>query len=231
MSHRGLYQTGLIFAILTTLGWIVFVAGLVGGSASSGAGPVADYLADAESTSSLLYLWGGVLGSLSVVPVYVAMTVGYWQDTGSVLFAPVALAIVGVILLTLGFTVDVGSAVYYHAPAIAAAAQEDAGSMVLAAQIAQDSIEATWAIGSFLAYGGPFVWLAVLLFRADRVPKWLNWIGIVGGLGGFVWVGSFVPIPPIGPIPLLLNIVLGMVWLVGISLILARTPTSSSTPM
>jgi hypothetical protein len=122
MSHKGLYQTGLIFAILTTLGWVIFIAGLVGGTPSSGAGPVADYLADAESRSSLLYLWGGVLGSLAVVPVYVAMTVGHWRDTGSVLFAPVALAIVGVVLLTLGFAVDVGSAVYYHAPTITDAA-------------------------------------------------------------------------------------------------------------
>lgn len=228
MSHRGLYQTGLTFAILTTLGWVIFVLGLVGGSPVSGAGPVADYLADAESTSSLLYLWGGVLGSLAVVPVYAALAVGFWQDTGSVLLAPIALAIVGVVMLTLGFTVDVGSALYQHAPTIAGATQEDAVAMVLAAQMAQDSIEVTWAIGSFLAYGGPFVWLAVLFFRANRVPKWLNWIGVVGGLGGFVWISNFVPIPPIGPLPLLINIVMGMVWLVGVSLVLVRTPTSSS---
>ena len=95
--------------------------------------------------------------------------------------------------------------------------------MVLAAKLAQDSIETTWVIGSFLAYGGPFVWLAILLFRSNRVPAWLNWIGIVGGLGGFVWITNFVPVPPIGPIPLLLNIVLCMAWLIGVSLILVRT--------
>jgi hypothetical protein len=74
-----------------------------------------------------------------------------------------------------------------------------------------------------LAYGGPFVWLAILLFRSSRVLAWLNWVGIVGGLGGFVWIANFVPVPPLGPIPLLLNIVLGMAWLIGVTYILVRT--------
>ncbi len=223
MSHKGLYQCGLLCAVLTTLGWVAFVAGMVGGSAPPGAGLVEEYLANAASTGTLLYLWGGVLGSLAVIPVFVALAVGFIRETGSILLAPITLAIVGTGFLTLGFTVDVGSSVYYFSPAVAEADPQTAAAMVQAAQIAQDSIEATWAIGSFLAYGGPFVWLAILLFRASRVPAWLNWIGIIGGLGGFVWIGSFVPLPPIGPLPLLLNIVLGMVWLLGVSLILVRT--------
>lgn len=223
MSHRGLYQTGLVFAVLTAIGWILFVMGLVSGSSTPDAGPVAGYLADAASSASLLYLWGGVLGSLGVIPVYVAVVVGYWRDTGSVLLVPIALSIVGVVLLTLGFTVDSGSAIYLYAPAIAEADAQDALTMLQAANLAQDSIETTWAIGSFLAYGGPFVWLAILLFRARRVPAWLNWVGIIGGLGGFVWIANFIPVPPIGPIPLLVNIVLGMVWLIGVMVVLVRT--------
>ena len=226
MSNKGLYQTGLVFTALTALGWILFVIGSMSFPQVEGAGVVEGYLARADSSANLLYTWGGVLGSLSVIPVFLAFFQGFRQETGSVLVVPVTFAVVGVAFLTMGFMVDTGSLIYYFGPAVAAAEGSDAELMVKAAQLAQDSIEVTWAIGSFLAYGGSVVWMAILLFRASRAPRWMNWAGIIGGLAGFVWLVRFIPVSApqsAGIIILLLNIVLTMVWLVGLSIVLTRS--------
>ena len=231
MLNRGLYQTGLVFAILTALAWILFVVGLISSTQGQDAGLVEGYLASAESSASLMYLWGGILGSLFIIPVYLAMYLGFQREIGSVMLAPLAFAIVGVVFLTLGFMVDVGSGIYHFGPAVAQAEGQNAETMVLAAQLAQDSIEMTWAVGSFMAFGGPLVWIAILLFRSSRVPGWLNWIGIIGGLAGCAWILSWVPVPPVGPIPLMVNIVFSMVWFIGLSLVLVRSGEGDSVPI
>ncbi len=54
----------------------------------------------------------------------------------------------------------------------------------------------------------------------------LNWVEIAGGLAGFVWVLRFVPVPApqsAGIILILLNILLVMIWLVGLSRVLTRS--------
>jgi len=103
--------------------------------------------------------------------------------------------------------------------------------MKKAAQLSQDNIEVTWVSGSFLAYEGSIVWIAILLFRASRMPRWMNWAGIIGGLAGFVWIVRFFPVPApqsVGIIFLFINIVLVMVWLVGLSIALARSGDEGS---
>jgi len=228
VSNRGLYQAGLVFAMLTALAWALFVIGLVSAPSGQDAGPVAGYVADAASTGTILYLWGGVARWLCIVQVYLSICLGFARETGSVLLAPVGLALMGAAFLTLGFMVDTRSAVYTFAPVVAQADQLSAESTLVAAQFAQDSIEMTWSMGSFLAYGGPIVWIAILLFRSNRVPSWSNLAGVVAGLAGFVWILSWLPLPPAGPIPLLVNIVLGMVWFVGLALVLVRTDADHS---
>jgi hypothetical protein len=230
MSNRGLYKTGLVFAVLTGLSWILFVLGSFGASGSAG-GVVETYIARSESASLLMYTWGGIFGSLFVVPVFLAFFQGFRYETGSVLAVPVAFAILGVVFLTMGFMVDTGSLIYYFGPAAAAAEGSDAELIVKAGQLAQDSIEVTWAIGSFLAYGGSIVWIAILLLRSERAPKWVNWVGILGGLAGFVWLVRFLPVSApqsIGLILLFINIILSIVWLVGLSLVLTRSAEENS---
>lgn len=225
MLNKGLYKTGLVFAVLTALSWILFVLGNFGSSGGA-EGIVETYIARSESASLLMYTWGGIFGSLFVVPVYLAFFQGFRNETGSVLVVPVTFAVLGVVFLTMGFMVDTGSMIYYFGPAAAAAEGADAELIVKAGQLAQDSIEVTWAIGSFLAYGGSIVWIAILLFRSERVPKWVNWVGILGGFAGFVWIVRFIPVSApqsIGLILLFLNIILSIVWLVGLSLILTRS--------
>jgi len=226
MSNRSLHLTGFVFSLLTAIGWILFIAGSMGSSQGDNAGLVANYLARADSTSILLYTWGGVLGSLSVIPVFLSFYQGFRQETGSVLIVPVTFGLIGVAFLTMGFMVDTGSMIYYFGPAVAASAGANAEAVAQAAQLAQDSIEVTWAIGSFLGYGGAVLWMALLFLKKSSSSQWLNWTGIIGGLAGFVWLLRFVPISApqsIGFILLFLNIILTMVWLIGLSFKLART--------
>jgi len=233
MTNKALYRTSLVFALLTALGWILFVAGSMGLSSGTGAGNVENYLAQADSPAMLMYTWGGILGSLMVVPVFLALFQGFRRQAGVVLAVPVTFGILGVVFLTLGFMVDTGSMIYYFAPALAAVEGPNVELVMQAAQLAQDSIEVTWAIGSFLAYGGAVLWLAILLLRVDRAPKWINWSGIIGGLAGFVWLLRFIPIPApqsIGMILLMTNILFSLVWLVGLSIFLVRSAEEPFSP-
>jgi len=226
MSNKGLYRTGFVFSLLTAFGWVLFIAGMLTASQGAGAGPVADYLARANSTSILLYTWGGVLGSLAVIPVFLSFYQGYRQETGSVLIVPLVFGLVGVAFLTMGFMVDTGSMIYYFGPVVSASVSANAEAVVQAAQLAQDSIEVTWSFGSFLGYGGAVLWMALLFLKNSSTPKWLNWVGIIGGLAGFVWLLRFVPISApqsLGIILLFLNIILTMVWLIGLSVKLTRS--------
>ncbi len=234
MSDKGLYQTGVVFAVLTAVGWILFVVGSLSFPQVEEAGAVESYLARADSSAVLLYTWGGVLGSLSAIPVFLAFFQGFRRETGSVLAVPVTFAIVGVAFLTMGFMVDTGSLIYYFGPVVEGAEGQDAALIVKAAQLAQDSIEVTWAIGSFLAYGGSIVWMAILLLRASGAPRWMNWVGITAGLAGFVWLVRFVPVSvpqSAGIILLFANIVLSLVWLVGLAIILARADEEGSVQL
>lgn len=226
MSNKGLYQVGMVFAFLTTLSWVVFVFGMLTTGQGDTGGLVETYIARSESASILMYTWGGIFGSLFVIPVFLALYQGFRRETGSVLMVPVVFGIVGVVFLTLGFMVDTGSMIYYFGPAVAAADGADAELMVKAASLAQDSIEVAWSIGSILAYGFPIVWMAILFFRSKLVKNWLNWLGVVGGLAGFVWAFRFIPVPApqsLGLILLMLNIILTMIWLVGLSIVLVRS--------
>ena len=226
MSNKGLYKTGLLFSVLTAIGWLLFVIGMLTFPRGGTMGTVENFLVRANSSAVLFYTWGGIIGSLCVVPVFLALYFGIRSETGSVLAVPLAFALIGVVFLTLGFMVDTGSMIYYFGPAISEMTSSEAELLMPAAQFAQDSIEVTWAIGSFLAYGGSIVWMAILLLRANWAAKWINWAGIIGGLAGFVWLVRFLPVPApqiAGIILLMLNIILVMVWLIGLSVVLVKS--------
>lgn len=161
-----------------------------------------------------------------VIPVLIAFYHGFREEIGSILAVPVTFAIVGIAFLTLGFMVDTGSMIYYFGPVVSSASSADAGSITEIVQLVQDSIEVTWAVGSFLGYGGSILWIAILIAKTKRVSKWLNLVGIIAGAAGFVWLIRFIPIPApqsAGTILIFVNIVFGMVWLVAISVNLVRS--------
>lgn len=223
MKDRGLYRTGFVCAILVTISWAVFVYGMLASPGPVDA--VADYDIYAESLGNMAYLWGGIFGSLLVIPVFLALYQGFREEIGSVLSVPVVFGIVGAALLMLGFMVDSGSAAYQFQLNLADAGGVDDATLLAAQALARDAIEMTWAIGSILAYGLPILWIGILLLRSRRVPRWLSWVGIVGGAAGFVWAIRYLPVE-VGQglaIPILmLNIVLVVVWLVWMSWILLQ---------
>ena len=67
----------------------------------------------------------------------------------------------------------------------------------------------------------PFLWMAILFLRTTDSPRWVNWLGIGAALAGIVWIFPFLRIPP-NPILILLNIILGMIWLIGLASYLNR---------
>ena len=218
MSDKGLYKTGLVFAVITAIGWLLFVVGSMTFPQVGELGSLERYFAVTDSSAALMYTWGGIFGALCAVPIFLAFFQGFRNDTGSVLVVPVVFAIIGSAFLALGFMVDSGSHIYYFGPAVAAAQGAEAETMLKAAQLAQDSIEVTWAIGSFLAYGSSILWMAILFLRSPLASKWLNWVGIIGSLAGFVWLLRFIPVPApqsVGIILLFVNILGTMIWLIG----------------
>ena len=67
MSNKGLYQTGLVFAVLTALGWILFVVGSLSFPQGEGAGALESYLARADS-SAILGVVYHLAGVISILP-------------------------------------------------------------------------------------------------------------------------------------------------------------------
>lgn len=212
-----------MFAILTGLSWVLFVIGSVmfpGGEPS-----LQLYLTQATSPALLMYNWGGTLGALLAIPVFLTFYVGFRKESGSVLMVPVVFSLVGSVFLAMGFMLDSGSHIYLFGPAMASASGAEAEAFLQAARFAQDSIEVTWSVGSFMAYGAPVIWMAILMLRSDRAPRWMNWAGIVAGLASFIWLGRFVPIPvpqTVGLLLLLVSIVAALVWMIGVTWRLSR---------
>ena len=223
MNDRGMSRTGVTFAVATAICWLLFVIGMA--TFPRGATTVETYLAAAASPAIYLYTWGGVLGALLSIAVFVVFLSGFRGNTGQVLAVPIVFSIVGSAFLALGFMTDSGSHIYHFAPALAAESLQTATALLKPAQFAQDSIEVAWSVGSFLSYGGPVVWAAILILKSTSAPRWICWAGIIGGLAGFVWVLGFLPLgaPQIMAIILVfINVVAVTTWLLGLSLYLVR---------
>jgi hypothetical protein len=155
---------------------------------TSALGPAASILASVNSGWPVqLEIWGGILGALCTVPPFLAYYVGYGRKA-PVLLIPVAFVVVGAVLVALAFMMDPASQAYTYAPVLAEKSAAEANQMAARSQIAVDAIEVAWDLGSFLAYGLGSLWAAILLLRVEGVPKWINVLGIAGGLALIVWM-------------------------------------------
>jgi hypothetical protein len=229
MSNKSLYRAGLVFAILMSVSWIAYVIGGMSQPDTSDLGPAASILAIVESGwPATLAIWGGVLGSLFTIPAFLVYFVGFGRRA-PVLLIPVAFVVVGAVFVALAFMMDAASLRYIYAPALAGKSAAEAGQFAFVARIAVDSIEVAWDVGSFLAYGFGSLWTAILLLRVAGVPKWINVVGIIGGLAGLAWMIDFVPFTlPLADIWLPINILAVIVWMIALSAVLARTDEPST---
>ncbi len=227
-TNKELYRTGIIFTVLGTLSWVVWVASLFMQPEAAALGDAEGYVTSANSIGMLLYTWGGILGSLLFIPAFLTFYAGFQRSVGSVLIVPIVFGLIGTGLITLGFAVDTGSLIYVFGPKVAEATGADATLLATIGQMAQDNIEFTWGIGSFLEFGGPVVWIAWLLRRNKDLARWIHWAGIIGGLAGFVWIVGYVPVlrdvvpSSVGFILLFVNVIVVIVWFIALGVSLMR---------
>ena len=88
---------------------------------------------------------------------------------------------------------DPGSHANIFGQRINAANPSEAAASVKMAAYSHDVIEFTWDFSSFLAYGFALVWIVLLLIRPAVSLNLLNYIGLIGGIAGFIWLADFLP--------------------------------------
>ena len=220
MSNKSMYKVGLAAAILSTIGWLAFIA--AGNPDYSEISGLELFQAWQDNRfGMLLYGWGGVFGALLSIPYFLSFHYAL-KDAGSVRSVTTITAVIGSVLAAFGFFGTL-TMVYAWVPT-ALEANPDALPMIeIAASYASQLFEVPWWIGSFLAYGLGVGLFAYYALRTDTGPKWLNVVGLVGGLTGIIWLRYFFPVlynwEFLGSI---LNILMIFIWSIGLSVVLVR---------
>ncbi|MCP5097558.1 MAG: hypothetical protein GY943_18585 [Chloroflexi bacterium] len=178
-------------------------------------------LQDARSTR-LLYGWGGVLGTLLTIPYILAFHYAT-EDAGSVRIVATTTAVIGSVLTAVGFMSTALSSAYFLLPMALESAPEALAMMKIAATFSTRVFEVMWWVGSFLAYGLGVGLMSIHAWHSTSAPKWINGVGIVGGLSGIIWLRHFIPflLPLTTPLSLV-NILTVSIWAIGLSVALAR---------
>lgn len=224
MSMKGLYRIGLLCAVLSTAGWLLYVYGSTNASSFGFTDSPTDFIAriDHEQVRfyDLLYGWGGVLGALATIPYIIAFFYAT-HDVGATRIIPVVLVIVGAVLTALAFFGGALNGHYIFAPALRELNGAEQLAYATAVSAVLNSVEAVWFFASFLAYGLGMAWFALLALRSPVIPKWLSWLGVVGGVAGISWLFLFVPIPFV-VIWRILNILTLIVWSIGMGFVTVR---------
>ncbi len=220
MSNKSIYKVGLAAAILSTLGWIAFIAA---------GNPDYSELSGRELFQAwqgnrfewLLYGWGGVFGAFLSIPYFLAFHYAL-KDTGSVRSVVTTAAIIGSVLAAFGFFKPLVM-IYAWVPAALEASPETLPMIEIAARYAADLFEVPWWIGSFLAYGLGVGLFAYYAWRTGTGPKWLNSVGLIGGVSGIIWLRYFFPAlyawELLGSI---VNILTIIIWSIGLAVVLVR---------
>jgi len=225
MSNKSMYKVGLVAAILSALGWIAFIlAGNPDYSNLSGLELFQAY--QGNRFGWLLYGWGGVFGALLSIPYFLSFHYAL-KDSGPVRSLATTAAVIGSVLAAFGFFGTL-TMVYAWVPAALEASPDALPMIEIAAKYASGLFEVPWWIGSFLAYGLGVGLFAYHSLRTAAGPKWLNVLGLIGGLTGIIWLRYFFPVlyqwEFIGSI---LNILMIFIWSIGLSASLLRTESKN----
>ncbi len=220
MPDKSIYKVGLAAAILSTLGWCAFVAaGNPDYSALSGRELFEMWQTDRFGW--LLYGWGGVFGALLSIPYFLAFHHAL-KDTGPVRSVATAAAIIGSVLAAFGFFGTL-TMIYAWVPAALEASPDALPVIEGTARYASALFEVPWWIGSFMAYGLGVGLLAYFAWRNNTGPRWLNGVGLIGGLSGIIWLRYFIPSLYAWELSgSIVNILAISIWAIGLSVVLVR---------
>lgn len=77
-------------------------------------------------------------------------------------------------------------------------------------------------VGSTLTYGvGPAL-VAYAGLRHSLVPRWISWLGLIGGICGLLWAGWVWLIPPSMILLFLPSVLFTYIWQLGLGIVMMR---------
>ena len=219
MNNNKLYKFALISAVISTIGWVAYIVGATGTPDLSAAETGQQFFQAmlAAKSTYLIYGWGGVFGALLSIPYVIAFYEAV-KTAGSIRLVVVASAVIGAVMTAIGFLSNTISVAYFMLPDAIEAGAEQLDMMRIALNFATDASEGVWWVGSFLLYGigtWMFAWYAL---KHTSTAKWINYVGLVGGLSGIIWLRHFLPFlkPLILPLSLV-NILAISIWSIAFS--------------
>ncbi len=86
----------------------------------------------------------------------------------------------------------------------------------------------TILVGSTLTYGVAPALIAYSGLKHSLVPRWLSWVGFIGGLFGLLWAGWMWAITPENILFLLPSVLLTYIWQLGMGVLLMRQKGTES---
>jgi hypothetical protein len=219
-----LNKIGLYSAILSAICWVIYI---LGGTGNPGLRTIEEpqlffqAIQDSRATI-LLYGWGGVLGTLFAVPYILAIYSSIKKKT-SVGIVVMGISLIGIVLALIGFMKPL-TLVYLIAPLGMNAGVGILKTMQIAVLIMGEAVEVSWFIGSFLVFGLGIGMLALYALKYSIGSKLINYIGIIGGLSGVVWLAIFFPfLENAGVLLRITNITSILVWSIGLMISLVRS--------
>ena len=226
MSNKHLYRVALIAAILSAVSWFAFVFGQLSLPALSEIDDPLLFFQTIQDTRTnfLLYGWGGVLGTLLCVPYLLAFYTAMKESSSVVpmVLLSLIIALIGTVLTVIGFFKPL-TIIYTYVPIGLGASPEALPLVKTAASVAVEVFEMPWNVGSFLLFGLGIGLIAYYAFRTATGPKWLNWVGIIAGVSGIVWLRTYLPfLLPVSVLLIVMNILTLIVWSIGLAAVLAK---------
>ena len=226
MTKKGFYKIGLAAAILSTLGWVAFI--LAGNPSYPGLSGRELFQAwQNDRIGWLMYGWGGVFGAMLSIP-YFQVFRDALKDKVPASSMVTTTAIIGSVLTAYGFFAALVM-IYAWVPAALDASPETLPMIGVVTEYAADVFEVPWWIGSFMVYCLGVGLMAYYALRTDTGPKWVNIVGIVGGLAGIIWLRYFFrALYAFELIGSLINILAVTVWAIGLAVALLRAESRSN---
>ncbi len=222
-SLSQLYKLGLYAAILSTICWIIYILGSTGTPGLRNIEAPKDFFLALQKSRIpfLMYGWGGVLGTLFVIP-YLLSFYTLLKEKSELSLIILVISLVGVVFATIGFMKPL-TLTYLIAPLGINIDPELEKTMQVLVLVMGEAFEVSWFIGSFMVFGLGIGLFAFSAWRQSIGSKWINFIGMLGGISGIIWLAIFFPfLESVGVIFRLVNILSIFIWSIGLSISLTR---------